>query len=125
MKRLLIFAVLSFTYLAPAYSDWREHLTWCLKNTDTGASVECPIQFGAVGAAECVLFGGRACLMAKASGVASSGVPGACQSAYVMAATCQCHNSDNQDEILEAGVNQVCGFLGGPAGDASGLPHVE
>lgn len=113
MRVLAIFCAFSLSSFGAgtAHSDWHEHAAFCQSNTDSGGSVECPGEFIAAGAAECILAGGRACLVIKMRGVALSGAPGACSAAQVGLSVCQCHNSGARQEILSAPTNEVCGFL--------------
>lgn len=91
-------------------TEWRTHLDWCSGNSDAGGSVDCVAAY-MVSYPECVASGGRACLMNKARAAARANN---CDHALELALRCQCHNDAARSAIEDAGVTQVCNYLGPP-----------
>jgi uncharacterized membrane protein len=88
--------------------QWQEEIDWCKRNGDAGGSVDCPLLYAYP---ECIVSGGRSCLMRKAS---QSARDGDCANAFRQALTCQCHNQGARDLIAQAGQDAVCRYLGPP-----------
>ena len=96
--------------LAPAGGtpDWQKHIDWCIQNytTDPGET-NCASEYLGV-APECILGGGRACLLRKAISVAKTGN---CSSANSIVLLCQCHNPGARQSLVEVGERSVCAYL--------------
>jgi hypothetical protein len=88
--------------------DWQQHIDWCIKNytTDPGETNCVPDYLGV--APDCILGGGRACLLRKAISLAKNGN---CSSANSLVLLCQCHNSGARQSISNAGEDNVCSYL--------------
>jgi secreted trypsin-like serine protease len=85
--------------------EWMVHVDWSMRNTDAGGSTNCPDLYAYP---ECVLKGGRACLMAQAINSAKAG---SCSDALRATLITQCHNKEAQQAIEEAGSAKVCSYL--------------
>ncbi|WP_375592300.1 hypothetical protein [Chitiniphilus eburneus] len=109
MKKLTTSIALLFGLLNTAHASWEEHLAWC--SADTGVS-NCDATYVSIGAASCIFPGGgalgRSCLIAQARGLAQAGQ---CSVAMTFVLACQCHNGAAQQEIRQAGAQQVCSWL--------------
>jgi cathepsin L len=87
--------------------DWQRHLDWAMSNRDAGGSVNCTDKYLAT-YPECVINGGRSCLMNKAI---SSAKAGDCDNALRVSAITQCHNPSAAQQIQAAGAQAVCSYL--------------
>jgi uncharacterized membrane protein len=88
--------------------DWQKHLDWSRNNSDAGGSVDCPLDYPYP---ECILRGGRACLMAHAE---QSARDNDCANAFRVALITQCQNPEATQLIAAAGESEVCQYLGPP-----------
>lgn len=98
--------------------DWQKHLDWCAGNSDAGGSVDCVADYMGT-YPRCVLSGGRSCLIGIAR---QSAHDNDCQNAFNLAQMCQCNNADAAQQIREAGMVNVCNYLGPPARPMIPLP---
>jgi hypothetical protein len=101
---LLIVGVLAVRAQKP---EWQSHIDWCIHNSDAGGSVDCPDKYAAT-YPECIVSGGRSCLMGKAI---QSAKDGDYANAYRLAQICQCHNVTARDQIRDAGQKAVGDYL--------------
>ena len=92
-----------------AFGAWELpiHIQWCERNT---GQPDCPDRYRALGVADCLGHGNRACLMRKARASAENGD---CFHAYQLTLTCQCAASQEsaRDSIRAAQPDGVCGYL--------------
>src|ERR1700687_5212459 len=87
------FSASAMFQLQPVNSSWEDQITWCLHNvTHTPGETNCTEQHAVQ--PNCIVQGGRSCLIVTAVGLARSDVPGSCLAAYNMTLVCQCHNGD-------------------------------
>ena len=102
--------VLGFTHARAqgGKPDWQKHIDWSIGNhtTDPGET-NCPDQYAAT-EPNCILGGGRACLMARAIDSAKAN-----NYAYAFRLTLitQCHNGGAQQAIGAAGQQAVGDYL--------------
>jgi hypothetical protein len=87
--------------------EWQQHVDWCIQNSDAGGSVDCPDKYTAT-YPECLVSGGRSCLMKKAI---QSAKDGDYANAFRLAQICQCHNVNARDKIRDAGQKAVGDYL--------------
>ena len=87
--------------------DWEQNLDWSMNNRDAGGSVDCQDRYLST-YPECMLRGGRSCIMEKAI---SSAKAGDCENALRSALITQCHNPKAAQQIQEAGAPEVCSYL--------------
>jgi len=109
-KMILLFGLLLGVGVLAARAqkpEWQLHIDWCIQNSDAGGSVDCADKY-AVTYPECILAGGRSCLMKKAI---QSAKDGDYANAYRLAQICQCHNVTARDEIRDAGQKAVGDYL--------------
>lgn len=95
--------------LPPAQKpDWQNHIDWCIGHhtTDPGGT-DCAGQYTAT-EPKCIAGGGRACLMERAIDAAKHNN---CSYAFRLTLICQCHNSNAQQQLGEAGPQKVCDYL--------------
>jgi hypothetical protein len=85
--------------------EWQTHVDWCIRNSDAGGSVDCPEKYPYP---ECIVSGGRSCLMKKAI---QSAKDGDYANAFRLAQICQCHNVTARDQIRDAGQKAVGDYL--------------
>jgi hypothetical protein len=90
------------------HADWQSHVDWAASNPDAGGSTNCPDQYVAAGIPECIVSGGRACLMAKARQAAKAGN---CTYAFQLVLLTQCHNAGARDALSSSGEKAVCSYL--------------
>ena len=90
--------------------DWQKHLDWCAGNSDAGGSVDCVEDYIAT-YPKCYVSGGRSCLIGIAR---QSAHDNDCQNAFNLAQMCQCNNGPAAQQIKEAGMGNVCQYLGPP-----------
>ncbi len=96
---------------SPAVEEpWQQQIDWCKHNSDAGGAVNCRADY-LVTYPECLISGGRQCLMGKAR---QSALDNDCENAFRLAMICQCHNDVAAQMIQTAGVNKVCNYLGPP-----------
>ncbi len=81
-------------------------LNWSIGNSTGPDQLDCPGQYGAY--PECIIGGGRACLMGKAI---QSAKDGDCAKAFRLTLITQCHNGSAQAEIAGIGQQAVCDDL--------------
>lgn len=94
----------------PADDEWKTHIDWCSHDSSAGGSVDCTAAY--LGTyPDCIISGGRSCLMGKARAAARAGN---CSHAFELAMICQCHNHGPQVRIENAGQQEVCNYLGPP-----------
>lgn len=101
-------AELRFGSLGFDKPDWQKHIDWCIGNytTDPGEA-NCQDQYLAT-YPECLTGGGRACLMTKAINSAKAND---CNNAMRLTLICQCHNGGAQQQLGDAGQDNVCSYL--------------
>jgi uncharacterized membrane protein len=92
----------------PEKPQWQKDLDWSISNSDAGGSTDCPLDYPYP---ECVISGGRACLMRHAK---QSAHDHDCANALRVALVTQCHNRGAANGIAAAGESQVCQYLGPP-----------
>jgi hypothetical protein len=111
LKRVVVLSALLLVagvFVAKAQKPgWQTHIDWCIQNSDAGGSVDCPDKCAAT-YPECIVAGGRSCLMKKAI---QSAKDGDYANAYRLAQICQCHNVNARDEIRNAGQTAVGNYL--------------
>jgi uncharacterized membrane protein len=88
--------------------QWQNDLDWSIGNSTAGSSTDCPQSYPYP---ECVISGGRACLMKHAM---RSARDNDCANALRVALITQCHNQGAANGIAAAGQFQVCQYLGPP-----------
>jgi hypothetical protein len=109
---LLCFASASSAQTNPALcaqqnagnQNWRANIDWCIGNSDAGGSVDCPDKY--VTYPECIVSGGRSCLMKKAI---QSAKDKDYANSFRLAQICQCHNVGARDGIIYCGGQQGVG----------------
>jgi hypothetical protein len=82
---------------------WHQHIDWAIGNT---GAVDCPEQY--LTYLDCILGGGRSCLMRHAIEEARANN---CSLAFRLTLITQCHNSGAQTAIALAGEAAVCDYL--------------
>jgi uncharacterized membrane protein len=93
-----------------AEAPWKQQIEWCKGNSEAGGAVNCQADYS-VTYPECLISGGRQCLMGKAR---QSALDNDCENAFRLAMICQCHNDAAAKLIQTAGVDKVCNYLGPP-----------
>jgi predicted Rossmann-fold nucleotide-binding protein len=109
MKHYTVGAVMCVVACAAgARADLKENLDWCIasRTADLGM-IDCPEQYVKT-YPECVMGGGRACLMENA---VRSAKANDCANAFRLALICQCHNDGARKEFVSAGAQAVCAYL--------------
>jgi hypothetical protein len=94
---------------AQTLAELPEHLSWCSR--DTGPP-DCPAQYQAIGAGDCLGNGNRACLYSRAAEAAAANQ---CGAAFQLVMTCQCHGSgaNGRASIQMAGPSGICRYFRG------------
>jgi hypothetical protein len=87
--------------------EWEQHILWSVRNTDAGGAVDCTEQYVVVGP-ECLVDGGRSCLMRKAINAAYNND---CTQALKLSEITQCHNISAANEIMSMGPLAICDYL--------------
>jgi hypothetical protein len=88
--------------------DWQTHCDACLGYyTSNPAEVHCQDDYTAT-YPECLVGGGRACLMVRAVAAAKAND---CDKAFKLTLMCQCHDGTAQEHLRAAGPRAVCGYL--------------
>jgi hypothetical protein len=110
----------SLFVLAPIGSsepEWQTHLKWCWNNftTDPGMT-NCVDKYIDAGAQNCIVGGGRKCLIGQAAYLATHGQ---CAAGFGTALVCECNNDGARQKIFDAGPNAVCSYVKSivPGGD--------
>ncbi len=95
------------TALEKEKPGWQQNLDWSISNSDAGGSVNCSDQYLAT-YPECLMSGGRSCIMRKAI---ESARAGDCENALRVSLITQCHNPAVSHQIQAAGAEAVCTYL--------------
>jgi hypothetical protein len=93
---------------SPGKPEWQVNIDWAFSNQDAGGSVDCGWNYLTAGYPNCILIGGRACLMGYAKDAAQRGQN---QRAFDLTTITQCHNRHAWETIEGAGVNQVAAYV--------------
>jgi hypothetical protein len=87
--------------------EWQTHIQWAFNNTDAGGSVGCAADYAAAadefnnaGIAECVIYGGRSCVMNFAISAAKAND---FNQAFQLTLLTQCQNDEAAAAIRAAG----------------------
>jgi hypothetical protein len=87
--------------------DWQNHIDWCTGNYTTApGQTNCSDQYTAT-EPKCITGGGRACLMERAI---DSAKHNNCSYAFRLTLICQCQNGNAQQQLGEAGQQNVCDY---------------
>ena len=87
--------------------DWQQHLDWSMGNETGPDKVNCPDQYAQT-EPKALVEGGRAALMRRA--IASAKADNF-EYAFRLAVISQCHSGHAQQQLAEAGVTAVGGYL--------------
>jgi hypothetical protein len=91
-----------------AAQDWAAHIDWAAKDTDAGGSVDCPDQYIWNGVPWAIASGGRSAVIIEAL-FAAYGQD--FNRAFTLVLMTQCHNSDAQQQLANAGEKAVFQYL--------------
>ena len=94
-----------------ATPEYQIHIQWAIHNSDAGGSVDCPSSYlasGNAGVAECIVSGGRACVMGFAITAAKSNDD---NTAFNLTLLTQCQNSEAYGVLVAAGPVTIGNYL--------------
>jgi hypothetical protein len=94
----------------PEKPEWQRHLDWAMNNNNAGGSCDCVKEYVAAGMWQCVISGGRSCVM-SAAGVAATARPSDDDRAYQLSLLTECHNGEATRTLETAGRLNVANYL--------------
>jgi TPR repeat protein len=97
-------------------TEWQQDILWSVRNSDAGGSIDCPNEYVPV-ARECIVVGGRSCLMRKAIDAANVNHQA---EAVRLSLITQCHNPAAADQIRNLGPQALTAYLTSTAAESMG-----
>jgi hypothetical protein len=110
LKDIVTLGAINVSYAQVSKPEWQVNIDWSFNNTDAGGAVNCVWQYIDKGIGQCIVSGGRQCVMQEAQAQAKA-IPAKSQGAYNLSLVSQCHNPHAQDTITAAGVNAVASYI--------------